>query len=188
VRQAGPRREIACQFEKLKEEVSMRLDLRSTSILGVAMLVIAAATPADAQGRVRAGMLNCAGGGQSSFVVGSVTQMNCVFRPDSGRPENYVATIRRYGVDVGMTTENAMAWAVLAPTQRIGRGEIAGSYGGVAAGATVGVGGTANVLVGGSNNSIALQPVSLQGSRGANVVATLAGLDLVAAAPSRRRR
>jgi hypothetical protein len=166
----------------------MRLDLRSASILGVAMLGIAAATSADAQGRVRAGMLNCAGGGQSSFVVGSVTQMNCVFSPDVGPRENYIATIRRYGVDVGMTTENALAWAVLAPTQRLGRGEVAGGYGGVAAGATVGIGGTANVLVGGSNNSIALQPLSLQGSRGANVVATIAGMDLVAAGPPRRRR
>jgi hypothetical protein len=166
----------------------MRPDLRFASIAGVALLGIAAAAPADAQGRVRAGMLNCQGGGQSSYVLGSVTQMSCVFRPDAGRPENYVATIRRYGVDIGMTTENAMAWAVLAPTQRLGRGEIAGGYGGVAAGATVGVGGTVNVLVGGSNNTFTLQPVNLQGSRGANVVATIAGMDLVPAGPRKRRR
>jgi hypothetical protein len=133
-------------------------------------------------------MLNCQGGGQTSYVLGSVTQMNCVFRPDVGRPENYTATIRRYGVDLGMTTENALAWAVMAPTARLGRGEIAGGYGGVAAGATFGVGGTANVLLGGSNNSVALQPLSLQGMRGANVVATIAGMDLVPAGPRKRRR
>src|SRR5262245_45848139 len=145
----------------------MRLDLRSLAVASVAVLGIAAATPADAQGgRARVGTLNCQGGGQSSWVFGSTTQMNCVFRPESGRPERYVATIRRYGVDIGMTTENALAWWVLAPTQRIGRGEIAGGYGGVAAGATVGVGGTVNVLVGGSNNSYTLQPVNVQGSRG----------------------
>jgi len=166
----------------------MRFDLRSAAILGAAMLGIAAATPADAHGRVRTGVLQCQGGGQSSFIIGSVTQMNCVFRPDHGRPERYVATIRRFGVDIGGTVENALAWGVFAPTHRIGRGDIAGSYGGVAAGATVGVGGTANVLVGGSNNSFALQPVSLQGSRGAAVVAGIAGMDLVPVKERVRRR
>jgi hypothetical protein len=165
----------------------MRVDPRSASLVGVAMLAMAA-TPADAQGRVRAGMLNCNGGGQTSFVVGSVTQMSCVFSPDVGRPEKYVATIHRVGVDVGMTTENALAWAVLAPTNRLGPGEIAGGYGGVAAGATIGVGGAANVLIGGSANSFTLQPLSLQGTRGANVVATIAGMDLVAAGSRKRRR
>lgn len=157
----------------------MRFDLKTASLAGVAMLGIAAATPASAQGRVQAGMLNCAGGGQTSFIVGSVTNMNCVYRPNNGRAENYVATIRRYGVDIGATTENALAWAVLAPSQRVMRGDLGGNYGGVAAGATVGVGGTANVLVGGNNSQIALQPISLQGSRGANVVATIAGMDLI---------
>lgn len=164
----------------------MRLDLRTAAVFGAAMLGIAAAsTPADAQGgRVRTGLLQCHGGGQSSFLIGSVTQMPCVYRPEFGRPQHYVATISRFGLDLGMTTENALAWQVLAPTQHAGRGEIAGRYGGVAAGATVGVGGTANVLVGGSNNSIALQPVSLQGSRGLNAVAGIASLEL---APVRGR-
>jgi hypothetical protein len=158
----------------------MRLDLRFAAVLGAAILGIAASTPADAQGgRVRAGMLQCHGGGQSSFIIGSVTQMPCVFHPDRGRPERYMATIRRFGLDLGMTTENALAWQVLAPIRRLGPGAIAGTFGGVAAGATVGIGGTANVLVGGSNNAIALQPLSLQGSRGLNAVATVASLDLV---------
>jgi len=156
----------------------MRLHLKLASAAAVALLGFAAATPADAQGRVRAGMLDCRSGGQTSFVIGSVTEFGCVFHPNRGRPEHYVATIRRFGVDIGATSENALAWAVLAPTNRVGYGELSGNYGGVAAGATVGLGGTANVLVGGSNNSFALQPVSLQGSRGANVVAGIAGLEL----------
>jgi hypothetical protein len=145
---------------------------------GAALLALVAATPADAQSRVRAGTLNCSGGGQTSFIVGSVTELNCVFTPNSGGRERYTAVIRRFGLDVGATTANALAWAVLAPTRRIGRGEIAGWYGGIAAGAAVGVGGTANLLVGGSNNTFALQPLSLQGSRGVNVAAGIAGLEL----------
>ena len=44
--------------------------------------------------------------------------------------------------------------------------------------ATVGVGVGANALVGGSNNTIALQPVSVQGQTGLSVAAGVAGLDL----------
>jgi hypothetical protein len=146
--------------------------------IGAIMLAVMAATPADAQSRVRAGTLNCLGGGQTSFIIGSVTEMNCVFTPDYGRRQRYVAVVRRFGLDVGATSKNALAWAVLAPTKRIGRGEIAGSYGGVAAGAAVGVGGSANILVGGSNNTFALQPLSLQGAEGINVAAGIAGLEL----------
>jgi hypothetical protein len=114
--------------------------------------------------------------------------MQCVFKPEAGRPENYAARITRVGVDIGMTTENALAWVVWAPTKKIGPGELTGKFGGVAAGAAIGVGGTANVLLGGSNNSVALQPISLVGSRGANVVAGVAGLDLDAARPARRSK
>lgn len=156
----------------------MKLSLITSSVLAVG-LALAAVAPASAQdGRVRVGVLNCEGPGQVSFIVGSVTQMACVFKPEYGAPQAYNAKITRIGVDIGVTTANALAWAVFAPTKRIGPGEIAGGYGGVAAGAAVVVGGTANVLLGGSNNSVALQPISLVGSRGANVVAGIAGLDL----------
>jgi hypothetical protein len=67
---------------------------------------------------------------------------------------------------------------VFAPTNRVGPGDLAGTYGGVAASATVGVGLGANALVGGSNNTIALQPVSLQGQTGLSVAAGIAGLEL----------
>ncbi len=167
----------------------MKLSLTKGSMIAAGLLALAAATPASAQdGRVRVGVLNCSGPGQTSYIIGSVTTMQCVFKPDAGRPENYAAKITRVGVDIGVTTENALAWVVWAPTRRIGPGEIAGRYGGVAAGAAVVVGGTANVLLGGSDNSVALQPLSLTGSRGANVVAGIAGLDLMSARKPRRHK
>ena len=159
------------------------------SLIAAGLLAVAAAAPAAAQdGRVRVGMLMCNGPGQTSFIVGSVTTMSCVFKPQVGRAERYNARITRVGVDIGVTTENALAWAVWAPTRKIGPGELTGKFGGVAAGAAIVVGGTANVLLGGSNNSVALQPLSLQGSRGANVVAGVAGMDLDAVRPSRRAK
>jgi hypothetical protein len=42
----------------------------------------------------------------------------------------------------------------------------------------VGVGGNANALVGGSNDSIALQPVSVEGQTGLNIAVGVAGLTL----------
>jgi len=44
----------------------------------------------------------------------------------------------------------------------------------VTASATVGIGVGANVLVGGSGNSIALQPLSVEGTTGLNVAAGVA--------------
>ena len=49
-----------------------------------------------------------------------------------------------------------------------------GTYAGATGSATVGVGVGANVLVGGSGNSIALQPVSIEGTTGLNVAAGIA--------------
>ena len=167
----------------------MKLSFTKSAMLAAGMLALAAATPASAQnGQVRVGVLTCEGPGQTSFIVGSITEMGCVFSPERGRPERYSMKMSRAGIDIGVTTANALAWAVFAPTQKIGPGEIAGNYGGVAAGAAIVVGGTANVLFGGSNNSIALQPLSLTGSRGANVVAGVAGLELRAVPGGRKMK
>jgi hypothetical protein len=86
--------------------------------------------------------------------------------------------LRRAGVDIGFNQQIAVAWAVFAPTKQVGRGDLAGSYVGAAASATVGIGVGANALIGGSNNTIALQPVSVQGQTGLSVAAGVAGLEL----------
>ena len=82
-----------------------------------------------------------------------------------------------------------MTWAVNAPTSRLGRGDLAGNYGGVGANASVGVGGGGNFLVGGPANAYALQPISVQGQTGLNVAAGVADLELqpVAVRPRPRR-
>jgi hypothetical protein len=60
----------------------------------------------------------------------------------------------------------------------VGRGDLAGNYGGVGANASVGVGFGGNFLVGGPQNAYALQPISLQGQTGLNVAAGVADLEL----------
>jgi hypothetical protein len=140
--------------------------------------LIAPIASADARPPVRAGILQCQGGQNVGFVVGSVTSLECVFKSEGRRPEPYIATVRRYGLDLGITAQTQLAWAVNAPNTRVGRGDLAGSYGGVGANASVGIGGGGNFLVGGPANSYALQPLSVQGQTGLNVTAGIADLQL----------
>ena len=107
------------------------------------------------------------------FVVGSVTNLGCVLRADGMPEDRYVATIRKVGLDLGITQETALAWGVYAPVARLGPGDLAGNYAGAQGSASIGVGVGGNVLVGGSENSIALQPLSVQGQVGLNVAAGL---------------
>ena len=155
---------------------------RSIILAGFAVtMLVAPFAGANAQQpmqRVQVGILECRGGASIGFIVGSVTNLGCVLRVD-GRPEDrYVATIRKVGVDLGITQETALAWGVYAPVARLGPGDLSGDYAGAQGSASVGVGGGGNVLVGGSGNSISLQPLSLQGQVGLNVAAGLESLEL----------
>jgi hypothetical protein len=148
------------------------------AIVLVAACVLASAAPALAQGRVQAGVLECRGGPTVGLVVGSVTDFNCLYAPDVGPQQAYRATVRRLGVDVGFTEATTLVWTVLAPTAQVGLGDLAGNYAGAQANASVGGGAGANALIGGSNNSVALQPLSVQGQAGLNVSAGVASLEL----------
>jgi len=148
--------------------------IRFTTI-ALATAFVASASSAMAQSRVEVGVLECRGS-TTSFIVGSVTELSCAFKPSSGGPaQPYHATLRRAGVDLGLNQQIVVAWAVYAPS---GSMSLAGSYGGGAASATVGVGAGANALFGGSNNTISLQPLSGQAQTGLSVAAGVAGLEL----------
>jgi len=159
------------------------------SAIAASVIGFAVAAPMPARADVEAGMLTCRSAQPSSFVVVSAQIYDCVFAPAAGGPpQRYEATIHRFGAQIGVSQDAQLGWAVFAATPRVRPGALAGGYGGVSAGATVGVGGNANGLVGGSDNSFALQPVSLQGETGLNVVATVTSLDLQPVAPVRHYR
>jgi Protein of unknown function (DUF992) len=155
---------------------------RSIILAGVAVtMVVTSLVGAYAQQpmqRVQVGVLECRGGSSIGFIVGSVTNLGCVLRVDGVPEDRYVATIRKIGVDLGITQESALAWGVFAPVARLGPGDLAGDYAGAQGSAAIGVGAGGNVLVGGSNNSIALQPLSVQGQIGLSVAAGLESLEL----------
>jgi len=150
-------------------------------------LALTATTPAHAY--VEAGSLSCRSQGPAGFVVVSARVFDCVFAPASGAPPQYYrGTVSRFGAQIGFTNDVALGWIVLAATSRLGPGALAGGYIGVSGGAAIGVGVGANGLVGGLNNSFALQPVSVEGQTGLNVVATVTGLDLQPVRPVRHHR
>ena len=155
---------------------------RSFILAGVAVATLVASfTGANAQQpmqRVQVGVLECRGGASIGFIVGSVTNLGCVLRAEGMPEDRYVATIRKVGVDLGITAESALAWGVFAPVVRLGPGDLSGNYAGAQGSAAIGVGGGGNVLVGGSGNSIALQPLSVQGQVGLSVAAGLESLEL----------
>jgi len=152
--------------------------MRLLTLTFATLALLAPVVSADAAPPVRAGILQCQGGQNVGFVVGSVTSLECVFQSEGRRPEPYIAKVQRIGLDLGVTEQTQLSWAVNAPNSRLGRGELAGSYGGVGANASIGVGGGGNFLVGGPSNAYALQPLSVQGQKGLNVAAGIAGLEL----------
>lgn len=157
----------------------------SGRIIHVAALVLAVAsvTPlaAQAQVRVKAGVLDCDVSGGIGLIFGSQKSVSCIFTPDRPGPrEIYAGTITKLGVDIGATAGSRMVWGVYTNTVA-GIGALAGDYAGATGEATVAVGLGANVLVGGSSATVALQPLSVTGQAGLNVAVGVANLRLVPA-------
>jgi Protein of unknown function (DUF992) len=147
-------------------------------LASVAMTMAAAFAPeAAAQARVEVGVLTCTVSGGAGFIVGSPKELRCHFSKP-GRDEFYHGTINKFGIDIGVTKQSAIAWAVLAPTANLRPGSLNGGYGGVSAEATVGLGVGANALIGGSNKGIILQPLSVTAQQGLNIAAGVASLQL----------
>ena len=128
----------------------------------------------------KVGMLDCKVGPSVGLIVVGFRKMSCRFIPDNlpGASEAYAGNVSTVGLDVGLTAGGAMAWAVYAPTQRMAPGALSGTYSGVTASATVGVGIGGNFLVGGSQNTVALQPWSVEGSTGLNASGGVKNLEL----------
>lgn len=136
-----------------------------------------AAAPAHAA-QVESGVLNCTVYGGAGFVFGSSKELDCTFKGINGSRDHYYGSISKYGLDLGFTSQSKIIWTVFAPSADLPHGALAGNYGGASAEATVGLGVGANALVGGSSNTIALQPLSVQGQQGLNIAVGISELKL----------
>jgi hypothetical protein len=174
------------QLMERKNIMSIKVAIRSTLAAALFGLAFTATTPARAD--VEVGTLACRSPETTAYILVSGRAFSCIFTPAAGGPVQYYdAIIHRFGAQIGISSNVALTWAVFAPTPRVGPGALAGGYGGVSAGAAVGIGVGANGLVGGLN-SFALQPLSVEGQTGLNVVATVTGLELHPIVPVRHRR
>jgi len=145
-------------------------------IAAAAVALVLAAGPALADGGVKVGVLNCDVSAGVGLILGGSQKAACVFDGPNGQ-EMYKGRISKLGLDIGVTDETVMSWVVFA-AGNLAPGALAGTYAGATAEATFAVGLGANVLVGGSEQSIALQPVSVQGQTGINIAAGLEGFTL----------
>jgi Protein of unknown function (DUF992) len=144
----------------------------------VAVSPVAAQTPPTTS----AGTLTCKLAPSIGLLIGSRQRMACLFAPNGPfPPEAYVGVMGTIGLDVGITAGGALAWGVLAPTAGPMRGKLAGTYVGASGAVGIGVGVGANLLFGGSNRSIALQPLSVEGSVGVNLSLGVSSLTLALA-------
>ena len=149
----------------------------------LAMLVLAIAViPASAQSGkpwTQVGMLTCKLNPSIGFIIAGHQSMECRYVPGAGGPpQAYQGALNMVGLNIGITAGGILNWAVLAPTDGIPAGALAGEYVGASGdvGFIVGVG--TNVLIGGSARTLALQPVSVEGSVGANVALGVSALKL----------
>lgn len=148
-----------------------------TAGMMAALIPFAGSAFAQSKSGVQVGMLECTVAGGIGFIFGSSKSIRCVFNKSGGARERYAGAIRKFGVDIGYTRKSYIAWAVFAPSS-VSRGALAGGYVGISAEVTVGAGLGANVLIGGFDNSISLQPVSVQAQTGLNIAAGIGSLSL----------
>ena len=138
--------------------------------LSLALLALPVA--AEAQVSSRVGVLSCDVSAGVGLIVVQKQTMTCVFRPDGGgQTERYSGTIDQYGLEIGATARSHLVWAVVAASQGIPQGALAGTYAGVSADAAAGIGAGASALIGGTGRAFSLQPVSVEGEVGINLAA-----------------
>jgi hypothetical protein len=156
--------------------------LKHFSVLAALAAVATLAMPAVAQtppSWTQTGMLTCRLNPSIGFIIAGHQSMECRFVQNAAiPPEAYDGALNTVGIDVGISAGGVLGWAVFAPTVGLPLGALAGEYVGASGDIGLGVGVGANVLVGGSGRTIALQPVSLEGSIAINVAVGASALNL----------
>lgn len=148
------------------------------SALSVSIVAALLASPAEA-GATKLGLLTCDIEGGTGVIIASHKGLDCTFKPSrGGHKERYTGIISKIGVDLGVTHQGSLQWAVLAVSRDYEGGQLAGDYLGVNAEASIVTGGGANLLVGGFQRSFTLQPLSVQAQTGVNLALAVTSMKL----------
>lgn len=155
-------------------------------LIAASAAMLAAVSTASSQTKgMELGVLDCKVEGGAGFIIGSTKDVLCTYKPADNNlaPENYHGTISKIGLDIGVTGETLITWAVLAPNADLyAPGALAGEYVGASAEASAAIGAGANLLVGGSNRTFSLQPLSVQAQTGVNLAVGVTEFKLRSAA------
>jgi hypothetical protein len=152
--------------------------------LAALALVAALSGPANAQAPqpswTQVGALTCTVDPSVGFILVGHQPMQCTYTPSlaPAPPQYYDGAINTVGIDIGVSAGSVLAWGVFAPTTGLPQGALSGEYVGASGDLGIGVGAGANILLGGSGRTVALQPLSLQGSLAFNVVLGVSSLKL----------
>ena len=160
--------------------MSEKMSTIAVSIATLTALALSIGQPASAADRrFEVGRLICKLRPHVGLIVGSRQRIDCQFvRTRHRRVENYLGTVTRFGLDLGITVGGVMSWGILMTTRMPARGALAGHYLGASGDVSLGFGVGAKVLVGGSRRTTVLQPVSVSGRVGINLAAGVTGLTL----------
>jgi hypothetical protein len=143
-------------------------------------IVVASAVPSHAD-VAKIGILSCDVSKGVGEILARKQSLTCEFKPDGGQPETYVGNIDEYGIEIGKVDQGHLIWGVASAMRGVPQGALAGKYVGVGAGASLGVGVGANALVGVNNQSISLQPLSVDGKTGINIATGVVKVTLTTA-------
>jgi hypothetical protein len=157
-----------------------RLRVAAAAVVAVMALLSARPSAAQAPAWTQIGTLMCKVDPSVGFILAGHQPMQCTYTPSvaSAPPQYYDGAINTVGIDVGVSAGSVLGWGVFAPTTGVAPGALAGEYVGASGDIGIGVGAGANVLIGGSARTVALQPLSLQGSLAVDVVLGLSSLKL----------
>jgi Protein of unknown function (DUF992) len=157
------------------------MDVTRRALMLVFPLLLTVQAFAQAPGNwTQVGMLTCRLNPSIGFIIAGHQSMECQFVPSNnvGPPQAYQGALNTVGIDLGISAGGVLGWAVLAPTVGVPAGALAGEYVGASGDIGIGLGAGANVLIGGSMRTVALQPVSLEGSIAVNIALGVSGLKL----------
>ncbi len=143
----------------------------------VLALTLAGAGAASAES-AKVGTLQCHISGGTGMILMENQALDCVFRDSAGQRSHYIGRMTNVGVNIGISGPGRLIWAVLAATNAVAPGALAGDYVGAAGSVAVGAGAGGAILVGGSNKTISLQPISVSAETGLNLSAGLGNISL----------
>jgi len=140
--------------------------------------VLALTTGVASAQSAKVGTLVCHISGGVGMILTQNQALDCVFADSAGVKSHYIGRLTNVGVNIGISGPGRLVWGVLAATNSIAPGALAGDFVGAQGSVAVGAGVGGAVLVGGSNNTISLQPISVSAGKGLNLSAGIGNINL----------